>query len=178
MRDEIRDLIRRIADLERRLDNVIVTGQVTDVDYDKGLYRMQDEPGSDFKSPWMPISAQAGDAKDWHPLVKGQQVRAINPGGEFSQQSWIAPAGYRDKFQSPSNSPDERVLTMGGASKITLHKDFIELSVGGNRIKISGDEIVTYGKTRLNDGQKKVHRVEDRDSANDKAVTGADDVFA
>ena len=41
MIEEFRELVRRVTELERRMANVIQTGTVSDVDYDKGRYRVQ-----------------------------------------------------------------------------------------------------------------------------------------
>ncbi len=191
MIDEIREMIRRITELERRLDNVIIHGVVDQVDYDKGVYRVRD---GEFLTPWLPMTEMAGLAKSWQPLEKGQQVRVISPGGEIGEQSWLTPGGYRDQFPAPSNDGKAVVRTIGGKTRITervdhielkvggasvtVREDEIELKVGGKRLVITGDEIVTHGKTRLNNGNRKVHRLGDRDSDGDAAVTGADDVLA
>jgi phage baseplate assembly protein V len=188
---EIREMVRRIADLERRLDNSVIHGTVDQVDYDKGVYRVRD---GEFLTPWLPMTEMAGLASSWNPLEKGQQVRVISPGGEIGEQSWLTPGGYRDKFPAPSKDGKAVVRTVGdktrvtertdhiehkvGGASINIYEDRIELKVGGKRIVITGDEIVTHGKTRLNNGNKKIHRIGDRDSDGDVAKTGADEVFA
>ena len=217
---EIRELVRRVAELERRLDNAVIHGVVDQVDYDKGIYRVRD---GNFLTPWIPMTdgeppraffcgfrAQRGKAdrppgfarprggpsaaRNSRERNRGQQVRVISPGGEIGEQSWITPGGYRDKFPAPSNDGKAVVRTVGektrvtertdhiehkvGDASINIYEDRIELKVGGKRIVITGDEIVTHGKTRLNNGSRKIHRIGDRDSDGDVAITGADDVYA
>lgn len=174
----ISDLRRRMIDLERRFDNSARHGVVSDVDAEKHLVRLKiggtdDEP---MKSAWVPYGQIAGAMKVHSPPSLGQNMTLMCPTGDF-RQAIAMPFTWNNDNPSPSTKKDEHVLTFGSV-KITLKSDSMTLAVGDNRIVITGDEIVTYGKTRLNDGKKKVHRQDDKDSAGDTMVDGAEKVFA
>ena len=113
MFEAFRELVRRVTELERRMANVIQTGTVSDVDYDKGRYRVQINEGDDgkpVKTAWIPMAEQAGWSKDtdiegvstWSLLIKGQQVHVLSRDGEVGENSWITPANqHRQKGPWP-----------------------------------------------------------------------------
>ncbi len=203
MIEEFRELVRRVSELERRMANVIQTGTVSDVDYETGRYRVHlatGEKGEPVKTPWIRSSELAGWAGDedvegvssWTPLVKGQQVHVLSRDGDICENSWIVSAGYRDRFPQLDTDPkayvrkvgkltlversDGLLVTIGDAS-ITLREDSVELKVGSKRVVITGDEILTDGRTRLNNGTRPAHYKGGSDSRGDRAVSGADGVL-
>ena len=203
MIEEFRELVRRVTELERRMANVIQTGTVSDVDYDKGRYRVQineDHDDKPVKTPWIPMAEQAGWSKEadvegvstWSPLIKGQQVHVLSRDGEIGENSWITPAGYRDKH--PQISTDKKAhgrkvgklsiversdgltVSIGNAS-FNVADGQIEIKVGGKRIVVTAAEILTDGKTRLDNGTRPAHYKGGIDSDGDIAKSGADGVL-
>lgn len=174
----IADLHRRLIDVERRFDNSTRHGVVSDVDAEKHLVRLKiggtdDEP---LKSPWLPYGQIAGAMKVHSPPSEGQNMTLFCPAGDF-RQAVALPMTWNDANPSPSKAKDEHVLAFGDV-RITIKSGSFEVAVGETRLSITGDEIVTYGKTRLNDGKKKVHRQDDKDTAGNSMINGADKVFA
>jgi multidrug efflux pump subunit AcrA (membrane-fusion protein) len=110
-------------------------------------------------------------------MKAGQQVRVFSRDGELGAgTSLVYPGSYRDAFPQPSQDGEAFVTKIGNAV-ITQKNDSIEIKVGGSRLVITGDEIVTYGKTRLNDGNRNVHYVGGKDTGGDLAVDGASGVL-
>lgn len=203
MIEEFRELVRRVSELECRMANVIQTGTVSDVDYETGRYRVHlatGEKGEPVKTPWIRSSELAGWAGDedvegvssWTPMVKGQQVHVLSRDGDICENSWIVPAGYRDRFPQLDNDPKAHVRKIGkltlversdgllvtiGAASLKLEEDRIEIKVGGKRVVVTGEEILTDGKTRLNNGTRPAHYKGGVDSRSDWAISGADGVL-
>jgi len=203
MIEAFRELVRRVTELERRMANVIQTGTVSDVDYDKGRYRVEirrDGNDKPVKTAWIPMAEQAGWSKEadiegvstWSPLIKGQQVHVLSRDGEVGENSWITPAGYRDKH--PQISTDKKAhgrkvgkltiiersdgLTVSiGNAVLNVADGRIEIKVGGKRVLVTAVEILTDGKTRLNNGTRPTHYKGGIDSDGDVAKSGADGVL-
>jgi phage baseplate assembly protein gpV len=203
MIEEFRELVRRVSELERRMANVIQTGTVSDVDYQTGRYRVHlatDNKGEAVKTPWIRSSELAGWAGDedvegvssWTPLGKGQQVHVLSRDGDICENSWIVPAGYRDSFPQLDTDAKAHVRKIGkltlversdsllvtiGSASLKLEEDLIEIRVGDKRVVVTGDVILTDGKTRLHNGTRPAHYQGGSDSRGDRAVSGADGVL-
>ncbi len=171
--------VRRREELERRMRNVVRPGRVTQVDPAKNLVKIawaQDEDGKDLESPWIPWVERAGAIRTWTPPAAGEQVLMFSPSGDISTHSWVMPGGFTDQFGQPHDKAAEHKLVVGNA-EILAKDGEVHIKVGNSRVVITADEIVTYGKTRLNDGQRKVHYVGGVDTDGDAAVDGADAVL-
>jgi hypothetical protein len=176
---ELRDLVARVTELERRLANVVLDGVVEETDHARDHYRVRiDGMNGEMLSPWIARGDEdAGVGSTHRPMKAGQQVRVISRDGELGAgTSLVYPGSYRDAFPQPSQDGEAFVTKIGNAV-ITQKGDSVEIKVGGSRLVITGDEIVTYGKTRLNDGQRKVHYVGGQDTGGDLAVDGASGVL-
>jgi phage baseplate assembly protein V len=176
---ELRDLIGRVTELERRLANIILDGVIAETDHSRDHYRVRinGETGQ-LLSPWIARGDEdAGVGSTHRPMAPGQQVRVISRDGELGAgTSLVYPGSYRDRFPQPSQNGEAFVTRLGDAV-ITMKAEAIELTVGSTRLQITADEIVTFGKTRLNDGGRAVHYVGGRDTDGDRAVDGADQVL-
>jgi phage baseplate assembly protein V len=107
-------IMMRAADIERRLDNSLRHGKVTDVDTKKQLFRMEvaQQDGQPVKSACIPYGQTAGDYKHHRPPTKGQQMSLFAPNGEI-RQAVALPLTWSDDNKSPSDKPDEHVTTYG-----------------------------------------------------------------
>lgn len=127
--DVMKDLLRRITDLERRANNVMRPGKVVDIDEKNWrvriAYSATDSQGGGGSggaqqpviSPWIPWSEQsAGNVRSWNPPTVGQQVNLFSPSGEIGQHSWMMPGGFTTEpgqqtqskpFKPPHNKRDE-----------------------------------------------------------------------
>ncbi len=173
---ELRDLVGRLTELERRVANIIRDGVIEETDHARDHYRVRiDGVNGEWLSPWIARGDEdAGVGSTHRPMKKGQQVRIFSRDGEVGPgTSLVYPGSYRDAFPQPSQD-GEAFVTRLGKAVVTIKGDSIEIKVGNSRLVITGSEIVTYGKTRLNDGQRKVHYVGGLDTDGDAAVDGAD----
>ena len=128
----IRALSRRIDELERRSDNLVRHGTVEEVDTKKQEVRLRiggtdEEP---LISPWVPYGQIAGALKLHSPPSKGQQMTMISPAGDF-RQAGAYPFTWSNANPSPSDKPDEHVLTFGGFT----------FTLKGNALLIKGPKI-------------------------------------
>lgn len=116
--------VMRMADIERRLDNSLRHGKVTDVDTKKQLFRMEvaKQDGKPMKSPWIPYGQTAGDYKHHRPPTKGQQMTVFSPNGEM-RQSVALPMTWSDKNKSPSEKEDEHVTAYGKKYRLKEKED-------------------------------------------------------
>jgi len=178
-------LVAEVADLKRRLRNKVRTGTVAQVDAARGLVRVKlnDDEDGEFLTGWIPWKERAGVIRTWCPPSVGEQVTVVSENGDLTD-AYCDTGTFSNANPAPHDKGGEFKQVIGSAS-IWMTGDRIELAVGGakavltaDKISLHAPEIVTYGTTRLNDGNKPVHRIGDTDSDGDAAVTGADGVFA
>ena len=141
---ELAELVVRIAELERRFANMMRHGTVEEVDAKKQRLRIrlgEGDDGAPFIGPWVPYAQIAGDLKLHTPPSKGQQMTMLNPTGDFRQAVAI-PLTWSDRNQSPSEKPDEHVLSFGSV-QITLKENELEFKVGNEaRLLMTAEKIV------------------------------------
>lgn len=174
-RDPFAEIVARLAELERRMGNVCRTVKVTESMGD-GRVRVSD--GAGFEPEPLPqASLSAGDWSFDAPADVGAPGIVICPEGDPTHAFFLPCLPSGDK---PHASTDPGTLRLKGKTGevIEISGGVISITSGGNGIIIDGSEVRTNCRTRLNNGTKKVHRVDDRDSADDTATEGADDVFA
>ncbi|HWW46548.1 MAG TPA: phage baseplate assembly protein V [Xanthobacteraceae bacterium] len=148
--DHFAAVYRRLIELEQRLDKMVRHGTVVDIDPKKHLVRLKvggsdDEP---LKSPWVPYAQIAGALKIHSMPSFGQTMTLICPTGDFRQAVAI-PLTWSNENPSPSDKPDEHVLTFGDV-RVTLKKDDLEIKVGNACFSISKEEaFAAVGDNRL-----------------------------
>lgn len=171
-------LTAEVADIKRRLRNKVRTGVVKELDAAKGLVRVKlnDDEDGEFVTGWIPWKERAGAIRSWLPPQPGEQVTVISESGDLTD-AWCDHGGFSNANPAPHDKGGEAKWQVGNAS-ILITDSMIEIKVGDKRIIVSLDEIVTHGKTRLDNGSQPVHRIGDVDSDGDAAVTGASRVFA
>lgn len=87
-----------IADLRRRIDNLIRTGVVTDVNLKEGTCRVK---SGKLETRHLPISAiRAGDARVWWPPSPGEQVTLFCISGN-PETAIVLPGLFCDAFPQP-----------------------------------------------------------------------------
>ncbi len=162
---DVTTLIRRVAEIERRLRNVVRYGKVEEVDYDKGLVRIKD---GNLLSGWMPWHDTGGAIKTWTPPSKGQVAVMFSPSGDIAQG--IAFAGqFSNENRAPHDKGSEYKMTIGGTS----------ILITGDKITFRTDQIVFDADVHLGgEGGQLVHRKGDLDSDGDAAVGAASRVYA
>lgn len=126
------ELLMRVAEMERKMDNTVRHGKVTDVDTKKQLARIEigERDGKPLKSAWIPYAQLAGDYKSHRPPTKGQQLTMFAPNGEV-RQAVLMPFTWSDNNKSPSEKEDEHVATYG-KMKLREKAEQWTLSMGEN----------------------------------------------
>lgn len=180
---ELCTLRRKLDQANRRIANMFLDGKVQPGSQDAEartvrLILGQDAQGSDILSP--PVRWQqpgAGTFKVHATPADNEQMSLLSPSGTIGAQSKAVWGTYDDDHAAPSDLTDNGVIELG-ASRIELKDGLLSLSNGDLRVEIGNGEIVTFGKTRLNNGTKKIHRKGDLDTGGDAAVGSAAAVYA
>lgn len=140
------ELMRRIAELERRQDGTIKRGRVVEVDPKNARVRLRlneeaaEEP---FLSPWVPYAQIAGALKIHTPPSVDQQMTIFSETGDL-QQGLAVPMTWSDKNAAPSEKGDEHVLTFGDV-RVELVSGGLKITVGGVSVEITGAGVVFKG---------------------------------
>lgn len=109
--DLLKDMLRRVTDLERRANNVMRPAKVVDIDEENWRVRVQyslsDAQGGGggsaggqqpVISTWIPWTEErAGNKRTWNPPTVGEQVHLYSPSGEIGQHSWLRNGGFTTK---------------------------------------------------------------------------------
>lgn len=73
----------RIAELERRVSSGVFIGTISQIDEEKGRYRVK---SGELESDWLPMaSPRAGTTKTYSHFSEGEQVVAVSPSGDMAQ---------------------------------------------------------------------------------------------
>ena len=88
---------RDIAELFRRMNNILRVGKVCEVDYAKAKARVQIGKITTAFLPWLTPSTSA-----WIPLKNGEQVVVLSPNGDL-KMGMILPALYQNAKPAPSD---------------------------------------------------------------------------
>ncbi len=181
--EELREVRKELNELRSRQARMILDGKVHEVkDNMVRLELIEEDPhtGKPFISDWVRTNDEAGDGlggySSYTQRQLGQNMKLFSPNGEIGSNSIAIDTGHNNENPTPGTG-NAKVLKRGNAV-ITLSTDLIEFQCGDKRLKMTPDEIVTYGKTRLNDGNKKVGRVGDKDALGHAMAEGADEVYS
>lgn len=138
----ILDMLRRIGELERRQNQMVVRGKVAELDAKK--QRVKVSYGVGLVSGWLPWKPlRAGKAVVWWCPEVGEGVTVIS-GGDVSLGE-VFPGSYHDDFPAPSDDPDVFHVNFGDDSTIEYNRSSHTLDV-----VIKGDvKAEVEGKTEL-----------------------------
>lgn len=143
----------RISECERRIANKRRTGTISEVDRDKGLYRVElsNQAGKPFLSPWMKARAlSAGGVKIDVLRYVGEQVDVLSENGDLTDAVMDLSTYSNDNARENSaNAPlhikiGDAVLEMSGdgltitAGTITLKGDVV---VEGSALTHNGKNV-------------------------------------
>lgn len=148
------ELVAKVAEIDRRMSNMFRHGTVHSVDPAKQTVRLNIGQGDDgpLLSPPIPYGQIAGALKVHTPPSVGQQMTMMSPSGD-PQQSVAMPFTWSNQNQSPSQSPNENVITYGGATikldgnGLSISKDGVTVSISGNGVTITGGAVKHDGKS-------------------------------
>lgn len=95
---------RDIAELFRRVNNLMRIGKVVDVDYEFACARVQIGKNTTAFLPWLVPSTAT-----WFPLKNGEQVIVLSPNGDLGM-AVILPALYQSAKPAPSKDQEKIVI--------------------------------------------------------------------
>ena len=148
MTDElIMDLLERVAELERRLNDTLITGVVSEVQYRP--YRVRVDYGTEEvpqTTALLPVIVpRAARAILWCPLDVGEAVMVISPNGNTAQGR-VLPASYTRTHDQPDDQADRLMLEFGQGNRLVLNR-----KSGKLHLTLSGElEIDAPERLRVN----------------------------
>ena len=127
-----RHLHQDMTEAERRLSNVVMLGQVAELDASRARVRVQAGP---ILTAWLPFATvRAGLDRTWHAPEPGEQVVLVAPGGDLNQ-AVVVGSLYRDAYPPPADSADiSRTEWKDGAALAydrQLHHWHLSVPAGG-----------------------------------------------
>ena len=127
-----RHLHQDMTEAERPLSNLVMLGQVAELDAKKARVRVQAGP---ILTAWLPFATvRAGLDRTWHAPEPGEQVVLVAPGGDLNQ-AVVVGSLYRDAYPPPADSADiSRTEWKDGAALAydrQLHHWHLSVPAGG-----------------------------------------------
>ncbi|PBQ25060.1 baseplate assembly protein V [Wolbachia pipientis wAus] len=133
-----------IAELQRKVANIIRIGVVKEVDCEKAKVRVKIGDIVTDYLPW--ITSKAGKDRDWSPPDIDGQVMVFSPLGELSLGVVLAGI-YQEKYHAPENKKEINSIKFQDGTKLSYDKDKhhleievvdkITLKAGGSRIEMT-----------------------------------------
>lgn len=110
------ELDKRLQDMERRMNHVVLPGRIVEVDTKKALCKVAyslDENDEDVVSGWIPwATSRAGEINKWEPPSKDEQVVMLNLSGEIGPLSVVVASLYSEKYKPPHDKGAEKRTTI------------------------------------------------------------------
>jgi hypothetical protein len=154
--EQMDDMRRRLAALERRFGSQGRTGVVTEVDAANGLARVQLTDGdAPMLTGWIPWTEPAAGANKTHnPPSVGQQVEIKSESGDLHDATIQGSLNSASNGR-PSGAGDEFVLLSVGAASIkaTGGGSAIVIAVGGYSITFAAAGTVENGGSKTHNGK-------------------------
>lgn len=120
------DILERLGEVERRLQNVVRHTRIAALDEDAARVRVileEADDGEPVLSAWLPwYTHRAGPDIDWHAPEVGEQVTLLSPGGQ-TELGCVLHSLYQDAFPAPEASRDIRTIRFKDGSEIRYHRD-------------------------------------------------------
>ena len=153
-----------IAELARRLANVVRAGVVAEVDTANQRLRARydrDDEGAPILSAWIPwVTLRAGPDRTWWAPEVGEQVVLLSPSGELTQ-ALALPALYSDAHPAPSTDADKRVAKHSDGAVFeydrTTHRYSITLPDDGEMLVTIGDTTLTVNADEIRGAAPEIH---------------------
>lgn len=119
-----------LADILRRLENIVRFGIVAEVDLASTPARCRVKSGN-ITTDFLPfVHGRAGTTTDWDPVTKGEQVIILSPSGETGA-GIVIPAIHQASIPAPSNSASEFVRKFPDGAVIKYNHESGHLDVTG-----------------------------------------------
>lgn len=144
-----------IAEIDRRLANVVQLGTVCEADYKKARVKVKI---GQVVTGWLPwVTGRAShDITWWSPEI-GEQVVILSPSGEMNQGVIIAGI-YQQSYPAPEQTPDIQKTVYKDGTVVEYNREshcmtvnvnpggVLKLVVGGSSIEMNKDQIALKAK--------------------------------
>lgn len=124
-----------LAELERRLQNLLRVGVIAEVDSELARVRVR---VGELLTAWIPwLAGRAGSTCSWSAPVAGEQVLLLSPAGDFCRAVAL-PALYQDRFPAPDSQPWVDVLQFadGSVVRFDARKHVLDVVAGSGQVNI------------------------------------------
>ncbi|MFL0805520.1 MAG: phage baseplate assembly protein V [Agarilytica sp.] len=130
-----------LAELNRRLANMIKTGRIHSVDLTQSLPKVRVKIG-ELTTGWLPFLTQrAGTDTQWWPIELEEQVLVVSPSGDLAQGIVIGSL-FQNQFPPPSLSESAVRTEYSDGAVIEYDKESHHLQVilpAGGRLEVVAD---------------------------------------
>lgn len=117
-----------LAELSRKIENMIRIGTIHDVDHAARRVRVK---SGNLHTEWLKWKCErAGSTRDWNPPTVGEQVMILSPSGELAN-GIVIPSIYSDAHDSPSGSAAEHVTAYPDGARVSYNHDSGALIASG-----------------------------------------------
>lgn len=117
-----------IAELSRRLENIIRFGTIAEVNHAARRVRVD---SGELRTAWLKWqTGRAGNARTWSPPSLGEQVMILSPSGVL-ENGIVVPSIYCDDNDAPSSSASEHVFAFPDGARISYDHDSGALIASG-----------------------------------------------
>lgn len=143
-----RELRKRLAALERRVNTLIMVGTAESNQGSKTKVRFDDAGagGQPFSSPMLRQASSSGKngqgVSRFTKIGIGEPVLVFSPGGELGIHSRVMPAGPVDDQPSPGAAESDGDVMQIGNATVAVKNGEAKISVGGSSITITDGLIV------------------------------------
>ena len=130
-----------LAELSRKVENMIRIGTISEVDHAARRVRVQ---SGSLLTDWLKWRVgRAGETRTWCPPTIGEQVMILSPSGELAN-GIVTPAIYSDAYDAPSSDASMHVIAFPDGAQITYNHTSGALAVSGIKTAIvRAEESVT-----------------------------------
>lgn len=139
-----------IAELSRRLENMIRIGTIAEIDH--AARRVRVDSGS-LTTDWLKWRVgRAGATRTWEPPTIGEQVMILSPSGELAN-GIVIPSIYSDAHDAPDASPDTHVTSYPDGAVVSYNHQTGAMGVTGIKsatIEASGDVAINCAGATVN----------------------------
>ena len=132
----------QLAELERRLNNLLSLGTIAATDYPAARVKVQ---SGDMLTGWIPwLTRRSSNDSDWWAPEVGEQVMLLAPGGDPAQGVAL-PAVYQDAHPAPANRETVRRIEFADGGFVQYDRASGELAIN----VVGHANITVGGKTTL-----------------------------
>ncbi|EGG93497.1 hypothetical protein IMCC1989_1153 [gamma proteobacterium IMCC1989] len=116
----IDNVLERLTELERRLSNVFLIGNIIDADYENALVKVE---AGKIQTGWLPwITARASNDVDyWAPEIS-EQVAVMCPNGD-PEIGVVLPAIYQNNYPATDSRPTIRKTTFADGAVFSYDRE-------------------------------------------------------